>query len=147
MGVLVHRIVLHIPSRVTVDVHMPHTHLMSVDVDMDLLANQPIQHVPAESDEHAADRDLQRQREMLRNCCAERQYHSPEQQQRERVADAPGRSVSHALRKRVMSRDECRHGGQMIRFGRVLDAEEKTDHQHAEFIHGVSSTAGGGKRS
>lgn len=110
---------------------------MSVKVHMDALADESMQHIHAKRDEHDADDEFQANGHAVRDRSAQEQHGTTEQQQRYRMTDAPGHSLSQAMRKRVLPGHERRHGGQMIGLHRVPQAQKKTDQQRADFVHGV----------
>ena len=86
----------------------------------------------AETDQHDADRRLDRPRHALRNRAAQQNGGASEDEQRQRMAEPPGQPVPDDVTDTAAARGDAGDGGDMIGFERMLHAQQKPKPQNSE---------------
>jgi hypothetical protein len=114
---------------------------VAMRMEVDAVAHQAAQHVGTEHDQHRADRGLECLLERGRDRMAEPEHRAAEQHQGQRVADAPGDALAQGPGQRALARRQRRDRGQMVRFGRMLHAEQEAEEQDRERRHAGGSNA------
>jgi hypothetical protein len=108
----------------TIAVHMP--------VKMHAVAPQPPQYVSAETNQHDADRGLQRPRKVFGDRMTQQDRGAGEDEQRQRMAEPPCQPVLDDIANVGPAGGNARDRRDVIGLQRVLHAEQKTDPQDSE---------------
>lgn len=98
---------------------------------MNPVAAHPPDDVETEYHEHDADSELEPGGKPARHHAVDEKHDRPKEKERDRVANAPERAVTDALRRSFGSRRERRDRGDVVRFERVAHPDEKAQNQKA----------------
>jgi hypothetical protein len=107
---------------------------MAVLVKMHAVPPQPPQHMSAETDQHDADRRLERSRQIFGNGVAEHQRSTSEHEQRQGVAEPPGQAMLDDIADMGAARGDAGDRRDMIGLERVLHAQQKPEPQNSKHI-------------
>ncbi len=99
---------------------------------MNPVAAHPPDDVETENHEHDADGELEPGGKPAGHHAVDKKHDRPKEKERDRVADAPERAVTDALRRRFGARRERRDRSDMVRLERVAHPDEKAQNQKSD---------------
>lgn len=105
---------------------------VTVDVEVDTVADQPPQHVAAEQHQHGADAEFQRRRQFIADGSVEQDHGAGEQHQRRRMAEPPDDAVANDAVGVFLPRHDAGDGGDVIRLHGVLHADEESEEKRCD---------------
>ena len=117
---------------VTVCMEMLRTIAMPVPVKVHAIAPQPPKYVRAKSNQHDADRRLQRTRELFGDRMSQQDRGPGKDKEGQRMAEPPGQPVLDDIANVGAAGGDARYRRDMIGLQRMLHAKQKTNPQRTE---------------
>ena len=123
---------------VRMSVEMPEPILVLVQVEVNPLFREPAEDVDPENHQHQPDGELQSRCEPLGKRTVHEQHRGAEEEEGERMTEAPEDALPYALPRARAPRRETRNRGDMVGLESMPHADEETKDQKTDHLIRIS---------